>query len=148
MNRTINRRQFVVLSVTGACAACLGHRAVADATMTVVDAGAVSALPEGALIEKWRKSHKFVLVREEKKLFAVSARCTHKGALLDVESDHFFCPGHGSVFDRQGIPTDGPALAPLARLGVRVDRRGHLLVDAAVRFARKDWDKPGAFVEI
>lgn len=91
---------------------------------------------------------RFLVVRHEGKLYAVSARCTHKGGLLRVEQDQIVCPMHGSRFDAQGIPTNGPAKAPLFRLSIKLTDTGHVIVDPGKQFVEADWEQADAFVEI
>lgn len=46
--------------------------------------------------------------------------CTHQGAELQVFGDRMECPAHGSEFDINGVPTDGPATEPLRSFPVIV----------------------------
>ena len=45
---------------------------------------------------------------------AFVAICTHQGCnITDVEGDRIICTCHGSVFDLDGVPVEGPAKKPL-----------------------------------
>src|SRR5450759_2490638 len=47
---------------------------------------------------------------------ALSRICTHQTCLIDVVSNGFSCPCHGSRYNSQGNVTQGPATRSLARL--------------------------------
>ena len=80
----------------------------------------------GEVSERWKKSHRFVLVREER----------------------FKCFCHGSGFRRDGKNFEGPAPRPLERLGIARDSRGRLVVDLESRFRseRGEWQAAEAFL--
>lgn len=81
--------------------------------------------------EKFLKSHRFWLVREEQGFFALWARCSHLGCTpkLAAESQGFQCPCHGSAFDVAGKVGCGPAKRPLSRCAVSLSRAGDLIID-------------------
>jgi len=62
------------------------------------------------------------LVREEAGYYALSARCTHLGCILnyDEPSKRFRCPCHRSVFALSGKWLSGPAEKDLQRLPLSV----------------------------
>jgi len=69
------------------------------------------------------------VVRREKKVFALSSVCTHKGCKVRAQDDgSYHCKCHGSTFDREGKVTKRPAKRDLPRLGVALDERSHVLV--------------------
>jgi Rieske Fe-S protein len=47
----------------------------------------------------------------------------------DAGSQCFYCPCHGGIFDREGVPMAGPPPEPLYRYTTRV-RDGVLEIDA------------------
>lgn len=67
----------------------------------------------GALV--FRES-RLAIVHEGEQLYALSLVCTHLGCTVNVTSNSLVCPCHGSVFNRQGEPLQGPAVKPLPRL--------------------------------
>ncbi len=133
-----------------ACAMCgliLPGMAVAEDTPAgLVDVGARPDIARG-ITTIWLAKHRFFLVREADRIYAPSAICSHKRAILKSDGDSgFTCPKHGSVFSSAGKPLDGPAKAALPRHAIRIDERGHVLVDPARAFAEEHWDAPQAFV--
>ncbi len=79
--------------------------------------------PESALVFK---DQRVAVVRNGKEFFALSLVCTHLGCTVTVSPEGLFCPCHGSRFDRDGKPMQGPATRSLPRLAVEV--RGDRLV--------------------
>ncbi|MEK7705410.1 MAG: Rieske (2Fe-2S) protein [Myxococcota bacterium] len=67
------------------------------------------------------------------RFFALSARCTHLGCALRPVADGFRCPCHGARFDRDGVPTQGPARRRLARVPLLVTDEGELWLSAQAR---------------
>ena len=148
------RRQFVTASaaVAAACAGCpllAGAAETASAGAAPVDVGPLDDFAADGVFDRWAAAGFFV-VRRGGRLFAVSSTCTHKKVRLVSSAkggaSAFKCPRHGSGFDANGHATKAPARKPLPRHGVRLDDRGHVLVDRAVRFSKNDWDDPAAFV--
>ena len=94
----------------------------------VVDAGAVSGFVEDRVYDEFREQGVFV-IRRDKKVFALSSICTHKGCKVRAQEDgSFLCRCHRSTFDRDGRVVKGPATRDLPRLPVATDEREHLLV--------------------
>ena len=82
---------------------------------------------------------KVFIDRDEKGLFAMSAKCTHlKCRVVWVESENgYHCPCHGAKFDRAGINGEGPAPSPLPRLQMNLDRDGRIVVDKGIEVDRE-----------
>lgn len=158
----MNRREFVVLSsvVAAGCAcAFCGADALAGAGpaskpaggMTgagKVDIGKLSDYSADGITDKFMRPNKFAVVRTDGKIFATSAKCTHKGSPLRVRDGHFACPAHGSEFSPQGTVTHGPAKESLVRYAIIKTDTGKLIVDTTRSFREKDWEKPEAFVAV
>jgi len=72
-----------------------------------------------------------ILVRTAKGVAAFPNVCTHRRRELSVDekSGAIFCPVHGSQFDFEGRPTNGPANRALKRYQVSVNENGDILVD-------------------
>lgn len=84
---------------------------------------------------------RFFLINNDDGLLAFSSRCTHQGCNVGWEGDdnEFHCPCHGSIFNRHGERTDGPAPRPLDLLAVTVRPDGNLVVKAGVPTEREEW---------
>jgi Rieske Fe-S protein len=67
-----------------------------------------------------------VLKGQHDQFRAFSAKCTHLGCIVEYQpaETRFKCNCHGSAFDLQGIPLNGPASKPLQpyRIEVKGDR--------------------------
>lgn len=80
---------------------------------------------------RWMKEQRVWIVRNEKGLYALWARCTHLGCTpnwFQAES-RFRCPCHGSNFTPQGDVIAGPAPKPLFRCAVTLLASGEILID-------------------
>lgn len=75
-------------------------------------------------------SHRVFVVKKQARLFALSARCTHLGCLVEWSRhrQRFVCPCHGGMYDDEGRVAQGPPPAPLARLPVFV-RDGRVFLE-------------------
>lgn len=69
------------------------------------------------------------LVKREKEAYALSARCTHLGCIINYDpvSQRFRCPCHGSVFDLSGQRVDGPAKRALEKVPMSKKENGDVL---------------------
>ena len=147
----LNRRQFVIASVSAACACALAETCMAAGPTTgssTVDIGTLADFTKDGVTDKWARTEKFFVIRNERKLYASSSTCTHKRTTLRVRNGEIACPAHGSKFSLMGVPTKGPAKSPLYRYAISKDARGHLIVDKTKQFDEKDWDKPDAFLKL
>jgi nitrite reductase/ring-hydroxylating ferredoxin subunit len=120
-----------------------------------VDVGPLSDFATDGPVDKFAKSHKLLVVRDGGRLFAPTALCTHKRAVLMVDGGQIVCPKHDSPFDNQGVPlaqtADGeetPAKQPLERFAISVNGQGRVIVDRAKRFGRDQWDDAASFVKL
>jgi cytochrome b6-f complex iron-sulfur subunit len=66
---------------------------------------------------------KFYLINNEDGALAMYWKCPHLGCTVpfDEASDEFHCPCHGSVYNRVGERTAGPAPRPMDLMTIRVD---------------------------
>jgi len=102
--------------------------------------------------EKYKDTERVWICRDEEKIFALVAICTHLGCTprwLAAEGK-FKCPCHGSGFTSQGINFEGPAPRPLERAKITLTETGELLVDKGTtfRFEKDEWTKPDAFIKV
>jgi len=102
------------------------------------------------VFERWKKEHSVWLVKEDKRLYAIYAKCTHLGCTPNYFADEgiFKCPCHGSRFKSNGVNFAGPAPRPLDRFRVAFNDEGEIYVDKSKVYTFKDFDKPGAYVEV
>lgn len=122
----MNRREFVVLSVLGVCAA---EDVLAEEPSAAFDAGPVGDFASDGIFDKFAKPQKFILIRAGSKLTCISAICTHKNCVLKPKDGNLRCPCHGSIFTPAGEVTKGPAKSNLPRYKVTVDAQSHVIVD-------------------
>jgi cytochrome b6-f complex iron-sulfur subunit len=97
----------------------------------------------------WFAPLQLYLIRERAGFYALSAVCTHQGCPPQWEerAQAFYCPCHGSRFDRGGGPLTGPALRPLERVKLRL-HADQIWADVSVRFRfeKGEWSLPGAYL--
>lgn len=151
----VNRRAFMLGTVAAAAAMCCCDlpATLADDTKPV-DVGKLADYPADGVIETWAKQPTMIdMVRQNGKLYAVSTKCTHRGAQVKKNAgpngDELKCPAHGSRFALDGtmIP-GGRAKKSLPHYGITVDDAGHILVDKTKVFEEADWNAEGSFIKV
>ncbi len=103
---------------------------------TTFNAGSPLDYPDGTV--RFNRERRAYVVGGDGGIYAMSAVCTHLGCITRYVSDEnaIACPCHGSRFDLEGNVTHGPAPHPLPWLEVRLDDKGHLVVDTSVVIPR------------
>lgn len=107
------------------------------------------SLPNGKALEA-PGGKDFILTRTNDGIAALSTFCTHRRNRLALENGVISCPVHGSEFDLDGKPLNGPATRPLAWYAVNVDEDGNIRVDTSrqvaegSRAALPSWARPVA----
>ena len=106
----------------------------------------------GEVSTKFQKDQRVWIIREDKGMYALWAKCTHLGCTprwLTAENK-FKCPCHGSGFRRTGINFEGPAPRPLERCKIALADDGQLLVDKSVKFQQEkgEWTNDEAFLKL
>ena len=83
---------------------------------------------------KWLNEQRVWIIRSEKGIYALWARCTHLGCTPSWFDDQkrFKCPCHGSNYTLQGDVIAGPAPRPLWRTQVELSSTGDLIINKAV----------------
>ena len=80
---------------------------------------------ERIIVEQANKSSLLVIrdPLDSDKLFAVNSRCTHRGCIVDWNSDkqEIVCPCHGSTFKPDGQVLKGLASRPLERFETKIE---------------------------
>jgi cytochrome b6-f complex iron-sulfur subunit len=142
---------------TAACAFCAGAGAATSRPTSrpakpagPVDAGPVGQFGKDGAYDALARSHKLLIYRNGTKLYASSARCTHRDCVLKRAVngiEQLKCPCHGSTFDIEGIPVDGDARESLPRHAIRIEK-GRVIVDPAKVFSERQWGDPAASVKL
>jgi cytochrome b6-f complex iron-sulfur subunit len=91
---------------------------------------------------------RFYIIRTTEGLLALSQRCTHLGCAVpwSEEEEQFHCPCHGSLFNRHGEVTGGPAPRPLDYYPILV-KDGEVWVDTGSPQERSRFD-PGQVTRV
>ena len=156
----LTRRDLLATAaaLTCACALDCPFALAADekADTGTVDIGTLADYAKDGPYDKFaKKPTSLLVIRNEGKLYAPTAICTHKKSNLHVEDGEIVCPKHDSPFDNQGVPKpktkDGdetPAKKPLVRYAISKNAEGHLIVDKSKSFDKDKWDDPASFVKI
>jgi cytochrome b6-f complex iron-sulfur subunit len=99
--------------------------------------------------DRWKSSHRFFVVRERDRVYALSARCAHLGCTINWFGDLriFKCPCHGSEYHSNGVNFAGPAPRPLDRFRIEVNVDGQLVVDTGIIYGPERFNVDGAFVK-
>jgi cytochrome b6-f complex iron-sulfur subunit len=85
---------------------------------------------------------KFYLARNADGVLAFSWRCTHRGCEVPWKEDEqrFHCPCHGSIYDRNGVRTDGPAPRPLDLVRLEVLDNGDVSISPRETTRRSSYE--------
>ena len=101
--------------------------------MKWIDAGPVSALPEGRTLSIAVGRRMVAVAHSGGEFFAIEDVCTHDGAELTggaIEGAEIICPRHGARFCmRTGEALTPPAYEPVRVFATKIDD-GHLWVRA------------------
>lgn len=100
--------------------------------------------------ERWKSRHRFFVVREKDRVYALSARCPHLGCTVNWFGDPrvFKCPCHGSEYHSNGENFAGPAPRPLDRLWIELNTDGQLVVDTSIFFGSDRFNVDGSFIRL
>lgn len=99
---------------------------------------------------RWKPEHRFFVVRERDRVYALSARCAHLGCTVNWFQDirTFKCPCHGSEYRSNGTNFAGPAPRPLDRFRIELNADGQLVVDTAIVYGPERFGADGSFVHV
>jgi len=102
-------------------------------TTTATDVGAASAL----LLGKPILHSTFFVVRDASGLYAVSAKCTHEGAVMNVyNTTEYRCPRHGAIFTYDGTIVSGPVSTALVHYAMCNLPNGNVGVETSLTVAK------------
>lgn len=98
---------------------------------------------------RFKNEHRFFIIREKSKIYALFARCTHLGCTVNWFPDvnTFKCPCHGSEFHSNGRQFAGPAPRPLDRLEINQDAEGNILVNIRNVYTEKEYMEKKIYIE-
>ena len=118
----------------------------------IFKAGTPADYSVGDVSEKFKETQRVWILRDEKGIYALLARCTHLGCTprwLPAENK-FKCPCHGSGFTKEGLNFEGPAPRPLERLKIYMGEEGQLIVDKSKKYLyeKNEWNLEGSFLEL
>ncbi len=99
---------------------------------------------------RFKKDHRFFVIREKDRVYALFARCTHLGCTVNWFEDLniFKCPCHGSEFHSNGVEFAGPAPRPLDRHHIILDSSGSIVVDTALVFSKDEFEDQKIYIEV
>ena len=146
----ISRRKFLRLALLGTIGAVAAEALISflgffwpqkiGAFGGRVEAGTVADFRlNGAPVTN--REGKFFISHVEEGLLAMYRKCTHLGCSVpdwNAAEGQFHCPCHGSLFDRHGRVTGGPAPRPLDLMEVEVVN-GKVFVNTGKIIQRADW---------
>lgn len=138
-DKPISRRNFLAVLVKaslvgsallglGALGRYLSFQSDGGAPSTY-DLGPASAFPEGTRL--FAPNVPALIIHDAGGYKALSLVCPHLGCTVNVTSEGFSCPCHGSRFFPDGSLRNGPASHPLTSLTVEVNESGNLIVTKA-----------------
>ena len=135
--RPASRRDFLATAAAGACIGGLGLATLGTLRATFPSVlpdpsqqfkiGPPADIPEGSVMNM--EEENVIVFHDNGGFYAVSKICTHQGCVLDLETDGFSCPCHGSIFTLEGEIVRGPAPRALDWLEVTALPSGQLIVD-------------------
>ena len=65
-----------------------------------------------------------ILVKTGSSVKVFSSRCTHLGCVINkIDNNEIVCPCHGSRFNEEGFPVNGPAAKRLEELAIQTDSK-------------------------
>jgi len=130
-----------------ACSGCGGNPGLPP-VRGPTDAGPLDAYSHEGVYPEFRNSRGFFVIREQNRIFAQTAICTHEACVIANVASGFRCRCHGSTFTIDGHVTNGPARRDLPRFSITTEAGGHLTVDTRRVFQPGQFDQPGAFVDL
>lgn len=146
---TVTRRQFLGIAWGGSLLAMFGQGAAALMSYLQpvstsgfggkVYAGRVDEFSVGSVSRVL--TGRFYLVRTEEGFLALWQKCTHLGCSVPWAEgeDQFHCPCHGSLFNKVGEVTGGPAPRPMDVFPVEIID-GEVWVDTSKPMERNRYD--------
>lgn len=103
-----------------------------------------------AVDTRFKQNHRFFVIRDVNRIYALYARCTHLGCTVNwfPALRTFKCPCHGSEFHSDGKEFAGPAPRPLDRLKVSLNSKDKIQVDTRVIYTAREFEQKKAYIEL
>ncbi len=100
--------------------------------------------------DRFKKDHRFFVIREKNRIYALFARCPHLGCTVNWFSGirTYKCPCHGSEFHSNGINFAGPSPRPLDRLHIQLNAAGNILVDVERIYSHAEFEENKIYIEV
>lgn len=102
------------------------------ATMATCGTGAADVgAPSTFVLDKpvYFSTGRYFVVRDSSGIYAVTALCTHEGAVCTLTTGQYRCPRHGALFKYDGTIVSGPVSQPLKHYSACLLANGHVGVD-------------------
>jgi nitrite reductase/ring-hydroxylating ferredoxin subunit len=95
---------------------------------SAIDVGA----PSTFVLDKpiYNSTGRFFTVRDAGGIYALTARCTHEGAVCTILTGQYRCPRHAALFKYDGTIVSGPVSKELQHFSVCLLANGHVGVDS------------------
>lgn len=148
-NSPLNRRQFLGIAWTGSLAVLFAQSvwSLLKFLKPVTSGGFGGSIYAGQVEEFLVGSinrvlkGRFYISRTDDGILALWQKCTHLGCAVPwvEEEGQFHCPCHGSLFDKFGEVTGGPAPRPLDIFPVSI-KSGEVWVDTSQPTVRSKYD--------
>ena len=100
--------------------------------------------------DAWKAEHRFFIVRDANRIYAMYARCPHLGCTINwfPGLNIFKCPCHGSQFYSDGVNFAGPAPRALDRLRISMSPEGSIVVDTSVSYTREQFEEKKVYIQV
>ena len=138
--KTVSRRRFLGIAWGGSIALVFGQAAVALLKfIKPVSAGGFGGSIYAGRVEEFAINSinrilagRFYISRTDEGILALWQKCTHLGCAVPwvEEEGQFHCPCHGSLYNKVGEVTGGPAPRPLDIFPVSI-KSGEVWVDTS-----------------
>ena len=135
-DNSLSRRRFLSLVLKGSLAgsALIGLGMLvrflsfhsAETPPSQFDLGPASGFPLGSRLPV--PQAQAIVLHTNQGFSALSLVCPHLGCVVNLTSDGFACPCHGSRFFPDGSLRNGPASRPLTSLRIEENAEQHLIL--------------------
>jgi cytochrome b6-f complex iron-sulfur subunit len=148
----VTRRRFLGWAWAGSTAALLGSSVFAlyrfmkplleGAFGGKINIGSASQFSEPGSITHVSDARTYISNVDGDGLLPMWQRCTHLGCTVPwvEEEEQFHCPCHGSLYDKKGEVTGGPAPRPMDLFPMEYSSDGELIVDTGTVIERSAYE--------